>query len=974
MRGVWAGARIAALLALPVCAAAGVRISQYQKTYWAVEQGLPHSYVTAIAQSAEGYLLVGTYEGLARFDGREFRPLGAAPALRLGETWTSALLMGRDGSLWVGTFEGTLARLRAGKVVEVHATGGSVFALAEDREGGVWASCRSGVRRWSAGQLTAQSGLAEPLESAWNVLAADADGSMWIADKRGLKHWRSGAVSTVLQNGEAPGDVLAVLRSKEGGVWVGTTRGLFRTDGSGNGVVRIGGVDGPVTSLLEEPGGTLWAGSWGRGLYRWTKGGVERWAGQDGLPDDYIRTLAEDGEGNLWIGMRSGGLGRWREPRIVPHGTPEGLAGNYAATVTEDAGRSLWLGTWRGGLYRVKDGVFEPRPTPTPLAQFAVRAIAFDAQGHVWMGNWEGVYELNGDRYRSYATEAAVPYRRVSALLFDRRGGLWIGTADRGLFHFAEGHPGSGGEVRTEAAAVTALLEDSSGRIWVGTNRGLGRMEGGLYRRGGELGEESIESLYEDSRKRIWASTSGGSLLVMAGEKTIVLGRQVGLPAHALYRVLEDDDGTFWVSSPRGILELPVKPLEELLSGKRAAAVMVQHGLDDGMRTIECHGLSQPSGWKARDGSLWFPTARGFVQVRRQFERRRLAAPQVEIAEARVDAASLPLGQGVNLAAGARNLEIVYTAFRLTNHEKVQFRYRMTDFDPEWVEAGNAHSARYNQLPPGRRQFEVQARDPDDAWGEVARLMVVQQPHFYQTWWFTALLLAALMGLAGGAYRWRLHSVRSRYAAVMEERNRIGREWHDTLVAGFSAISLQLEAAMSRLGEHPERASEILDVTKKMVHHYRAEARRVIWDLRDTRKEGESLVSALENALHRVTEGHGIDGRVQLEGTPVEQALEVEHNLLRICQEAMSNAARHALPARIDVRLAYRGETIEVAVSDDGKGFDYGAAAADTTGHFGLAVMEERARRLGGRLDVESRSGLGTIVRAVIPIRPGARK
>ncbi len=970
---VWAGARICALLALPLCLPAGVRISQYQKTYWAVEQGLPHSYVTAIAHAPEGYLLVGTYEGLARFDGREFRPLDSKPSLRLGETWTSALLLSRDGSLWVGTFEGTLARLREGKAMEVHATGGSIFALAEDGEGAVWASSRSGVRRWKAGRLQPVAGVSAPLESAWNVLAAAADGAMWVADASGLKCWRQGGVSTVVRNGGASGDVLAVLRRQAGGVWVGTTRGLYRLEGAAQPLVEMPGVQGPVTSLLEESGGTLWAGSWGHGLYRWSTEGVARWAGQDGLPDDHIRTLAEDSEGNLWIGMRSGGLGRWKEPRIVPYGTPEGLSGNYAATVAEDGAGNLWLGTWRGGLYRRRDGVFAKQPTPTPEPEFAVRAMAFDRQGGVWLGNWEGVFELRAGVYRRYAKEADAPYGRVSALQFDRQGGLWIGTADRGLFYFAEGRPGGRWQVMMEGATISALLGDSRGRMWVGTNRGLAYFEGGELRRAQGLGEALIEALFEDSKQRVWASTSGGELLV-EGERRVVLGRQAGLPAHALYRVLEDDGGTFWVSSPRGILQLPGGPLEAVLSGKRKTLEVVRHGQDDGMRTIECHGLSQPAGWKARDGSLWFPTARGFVRVWRMDERRPLPPPKVEILETRTEAMSLPAGAEVTLAAGARNLEIVYTAFRLTNQEKVQFRYRMLDYDPDWVEAGNARSARYNQLPPGRRRFEVQARDAGGEWGPVAALRFVQTPRFYQTWWFLALMAALSVGVVWGGYRWRLHTVRGRFAAVREERNRIGREWHDTLVAGFSAISLQIEAAMARLEEQPERSFEILDVTKKMVHHYRAEARRVIWDLRDSRQEGEPLAAALEHALRRVTERREMGGRVQVEGTPVEQGMEVEHNLLRICQEAMSNAARHGAPSKIDVTLAYRADSIEVSVEDDGNGFDYAAAAADQTGHFGLAVMEERARRLGGRLEIESRPGSGTIVRAVVPIRAGTRK
>ena len=203
---------------------------------------------------------------------------------------------------------------------------------------------------------------------------------------------------------------------------------------------------------------------------------------------------------------------------------------------------------------------------------------------------------------------------------------------------------------------------------------------------------------------------------------------------------------------------------------------------------------------------------------------------------------------------------------------------------------------------------------------------------------------------------------------MLEERNRIGREWHDTLVAGFSAISLQLEAAIARLKEHPGRASEILEVTRKMVHHYRAESRRVIWDLRDSRPEGETLSGAIERELSRVKETRGVDGKMTVTGQPVELPIELQHNLLRICQEAMSNAVRHGHPSHVDVDVAFAEDRLTTTIRDDGCGFPAEDETAESSGHFGLTVMHERARRIGARLSIGSRPGEGTVVRADMAI------
>jgi signal transduction histidine kinase len=298
----------------------------------------------------------------------------------------------------------------------------------------------------------------------------------------------------------------------------------------------------------------------------------------------------------------------------------------------------------------------------------------------------------------------------------------------------------------------------------------------------------------------------------------------------------------------------------------------------------------------------------------------------------------------------------------------------MAGFEPSWVDAGTQRSARYNQLPPGLHRFEVQARDPGGEWGEGSIVSLDQRPRFHQTWWFNLIAGGAVLAAVGGAYRWRLHAVRGRYAAVLEERNRIGREWHDTLVAGFSAISLQLEAALASVAQQPQRASEILDVTRRMVHHYRAEARRVIWDLRDNRPEGETLPMAVENALRVMAATRGIEGRVSVSGQPGELPMELQHNVLRICQEAMANSARHARPSRIDIELVYAPDQLKAAIRDDGCGFDPAEKSPENAGHFGLTVMQERARRHGGRLDIDSQPGGGTTVTAIIPLIRGGRE
>lgn len=943
-----------------------IYISQYHKQYWQVEQGLPHSYVYSIAHDPDGYLLIGTAEGLARFDGLNFRVYRAGDPLQLSQRWISSLLSSRDGSLWVGTFDGALYEIAGGQVRSHHDLGGSIFQLAEDSDAILWAGTRNGVYRRAGHGFVREPELGPPLEMSWNVLHADATGKLWVVTAEGLFERKKRGFVRRLANSRSTGDILTVSRARDGVLWVGTSRGLYRM---ADGEISSPLIRYPIVALLQDRDGVLWAGSWGKGLFRIHHGLVDRWSSAQDLPDDFIRTLFEDQEGNLWIGLRSGGLGRWRESRILNFGVPEGLAGDYGSIVAQGAEGDLWLGTWRGGLYRIAGGVLQPQPLPLPAFYFSISSLAVDLKGRLWLGNWEGLFESSAGGFRQHGARSGSPLRRINSILFDRDGGLWVGTDDTGLYRFPNGSPSHPAPpALLPGRGITSLLESAAGTIWIGTKEGLFRCESPSKPPVAALGLPStrVYSVTEDTRGRIWAAAFG-MLWLISSNGAFLFDRKHGLPEQPLYRVLEDRRGNLWVSSPGGLLEIDADSVEQVLAGRRQDLLFETHGREDGMRTSVLHGVSQPAGALGPDGSLWFPTVRGFVRILPDVHRR-LPPPRSRIEEVAVDGRSAASLTRVNLGPHARNISIRYAALRFSTPSKVRFRYRLTGIHQDWVEAGHERLVRFNEVPPGTHEFQVQARDPWGPWGEVASIELLQEPRFSQTLWFYLLLGSIAAALAASLFRWRILSVRSRYAAILEERNRIGREWHDTLVAGFSAISLQLEAALAALISHPQRAAEILEVTRRMVHYYRAEARRVIWDLRDSRPAEESLPSALHEALRRATESRGIQGSLIVEGRPAELPAELQHNVLRICQEAISNAVRHARPSTIEVKLIYSSSALRAIVKDDGCGFREPLDEFDAAGHFGLTVMRERARRHGGCLRVASSPGGGTSVEAEIPL------
>ena len=944
-----------------------------------MENGLPHNYVFTIQRAPDGYLLVGTDEGLARFDGMRFTPYDLDPSIGLSKRWILSMLIARGGSVWTGTFDGNLYQWRNGKVITRYGEGSSIFDIAEDGSGRIWASARDGVIRSSArdGRFSRQPELRRPPDTAWNVLAVSADGAVWVVTVDGLYRSKGDVLKCVARSGSRYGQIFSV-RPGGGSVLVGTSQGLYSVVNRNGAAVleQVPGVPGPVVASLQDREGNIWAGTWGKGLYRRNARGVQQWSSRDGLADNFVRQLYEDKDGNLWVGLRGGGLSRWKNPTLVPFGIGEGLQGDYASTVAVDPEGRTWLGTWRGGLYRFEHGKLIPQPTPVSTLFFTVRTLASDKAGHVWTGNWEGLSFWDGKRYTQFAGPET-PYHHIAVILFDRQQRLWIATSDNGIFLFPRGRPEGVAAVHLlPHTEITSLLEDDGGKIWAGTPAGAGwvsEADPGAYHELRKTRGEAFTGLSVDLNEDIWGCTLGGSLWKLAVNGSESLGANEGLPGYPLYLAVDDGRGAMWISSPRGILRIPKARIEQAMRGLVKRVDYRLFDREDGMRTIECHRQSQPAGARDANGYLWFPTSRGFVRIDPQVIRQPAAARDVRIEELTEDGKAAPL-ESLHLPAGQHAIEMRFTALEFTSPQKLRFRYRMEGLEQDWNWDKGSRVARYTGLPPGRYTFQVMAAIGDGPWSKAQSLEMEQAPEFFQTRWFEVLIVIAALFVAILIFRWQMHLFRQRYFAVTAERNRIACEWHDTLLAGFSAISLQLEAALLERGQTSERVREILNVARKMVQHYRAEARRVIWDLRESSMGEKTFQNAVATALHQAVEGRGIICELAVTGAETDLSKQVEHNLLRVCQEALSNAVLHGMAKHILVSLQYAEDGVTMRVEDDGCGFDREAIRAFNNGHFGLTIMQERMRRFGGTLILKSAPGKGTIVEATVPICSGSKR
>jgi signal transduction histidine kinase len=440
--------------------------------------------------------------------------------------------------------------------------------------------------------------------------------------------------------------------------------------------------------------------------------------------------------------------------------------------------------------------------------------------------------------------------------------------------------------------------------------------------------------------------------------------------AAQIYQVLSDDIGFVWAASSRGLLRLPRSGLMDVAEGRARRVEGATLEVSDERRDVAVIGTRQPSCWRTGDGRLWFSGAQGVLTVDPRRVPHNPRPPAVVIDEALVDGRPAhPAGETV-FAPGPRRLQFRFAAVTLIEPHKVRHRYRLEGFDDRWIEAGTSRAASYTNIPPGRYRFLVQASNADGVWNRGGAAVAFRlRPAFHRTPWFYAL---AALALAAGVWLWhraRLVRLRREYLAVFAERTRVARELHDSLLQGMSGAAMQLHALRVQAGAVAPTLTGRLDAIQAGISSSLEETRRYLWELREQDGAAGDLAQALERLARRISqEGTGpVACEVRVEGAPLSLSHEVQGELFRITQEALTNAVKHGAARRVAVELAYDERRVRLTVSDDGPGFDSERALAAPEGRLGLVGMRERASRIGASLEIASAPGAGTTVLVSVP-------
>ncbi|MFI5378552.1 MAG: two-component regulator propeller domain-containing protein [Tepidisphaerales bacterium] len=1015
---------VAALAVLLSCPAARAldpnrTLTQCLQRIWQVQQGLPQATICSILQTRDGYLWLGTQTGLVRFDGMRFTSINRVGGESLENVWVQALCEDADGGLWLGTNGAGAIRIHGGTIQRYGKQQGlgseTIHQFFRDARGALWICGDGGLARLDGSKLAAYGrpqGLA--MDRAYAACEAK-DGTLWIGGDSGdLNAWNGSAFTTrPLKTVPRFVTVRALVRSADDALWVGTSAGLVRIkDGEEHCYTTADGLaDSSIFCLSVSPDGSLWIGT-KDGFSRFRRGEFESFRTKDGLSQSTVYALCEDHEGSLWAGTKHG-LNQFIDRRTIPFTASEGLASNDTGPVLQDGAGNIWVGTLSAGLSRFDGHRFSALTTQHGLASNFIYALADGADGELWIGTDRGLNTLRDGRVQNatilsggpqssaavfrgaavpavqkhgppdfvvtprvdhtYTTAQGLPADFVRCLLRDRKGVLWAGTShglaalrgERFVMPAGTGQPLQG--------AVLAMTERRDGTLVIATERG------GLFSCAGdtlrELPRESaapadIDAFFEDKDGLLWMGTLGGGLRLLRNGRIQSYSVSDGLFDDDIYGIVVDVQDRLWMACSKGLFTVGRSDLVQFADGSLKSEASTPFSPTDSLRTIQCKSGVQPAAWKMRDGQMWFATVRGIVVVDPERFGRKLSPPPVVIEDVIVDGKSESPGRIVDLPPGRRNLEFRYTALSLISPSRITFRYKLDGFDADWVDAGGRREAFYTNLPPKHYRFLVKACNADGTWSESpAAASFLLRPHYWQQWWFWPACAAILLACGVAAYRLRIRRIKDRLRLIVVERGRIARELHDTLLQGFSGVTMEMQALRGRLSSADQRAA--LDDIIRDAANSMQEARRSLAGLRSEQgpgSGGSGLAVALAQATIQMTELKDVRVKLQLQECDPGLPADVQYNLVRIAQEAIANALQHAAAGNLDVRLDCDAEYLNLVVSDDGRGFDTADSRISRPGHYGLVGMRERAGQIGAEFRIESHGGRGTRVCVRLPI------
>jgi len=986
-------------------------VSEYLHNSWGTEKGWPGGSITAIAQTSDGYLWIGTDKGLVRFDGLNFHQFERAHPDPILIGPVRELLADASDNLWIllqntqvfryhnGNFELIRGEAENGTTAIAQGTSGAVllsslavgiltysdnrfrtlssvalFADAARVEKGEAPDQRSTPFNWNYDMMPDRQ---PPLTSLVVAMAQTEDGKIWLGtERRGLFYLQEGSVLNAL-NGRGDTKVNCLLPLQNSELWVGTAKGVVRWNGT---ELTLAGVPPSllhldVLSILRDRDSNIWVGT-SHGLFRYNANGVSSLGTREITGP--ISALFEDREGNIWIGSPHG-LERLRGSAFVTYSLPN-LKSQSMGPLHVDSGGRTWIAPIQGGLRWLKEGK-SGAVTVDGIANDVVYSIAGTGKDDIWVGRQQGGlthlrYPGNLFTAKTYTQADGLAQKTVYAVYVSRDGSVWSGTLSNGVSELKNGHFTNYTTMDGLAAnTISSIAEGPDGTMWFGTPKGVSAMlQKGwrAYTANDGLPSEDVNCLLQDSTKILWIGTAEGLAYLSDGQVHVPRGVPASLQA-PVFGIEEDKNGWLWIATSDHVLRVP---RDKLLSGVVKAVDVREYDQADGLESTEGVKRSQ-SVVSDSAGKIWFSLGSGLsvVDPSRVAASSALAIAHIEALS--VDGSPVNVQGMVHIPASPRRITFTYSGLSLATPERVRFRYLLEGFDRSWSEPVATREAVYTNLGAHSYRFRVLACNSEGLWSESEAAVGFEvEPTVWQTWWFRTSSAALILLLAWCVYLYRSRQLANEFNIRLEERvderTRVARELHDTLLQSFQGLLLRFQTASELFPTRPAEAKQTIDSAIEQAAQAITEGRDAVQGLRSSTTVTNDLACAITTLGTELagseSNPNAAEFHVEVEGTPRDLHPILRDEVYRITGEALRNAFKHAQAERIEVEIRYDERQFRLRVRDDGKGIDSKLLNdVERPGHYGMRGMRERAKLLGGKLTVWSEVETGTEVELSIP-------
>jgi signal transduction histidine kinase/ligand-binding sensor domain-containing protein len=966
-------------------------ISQYRHTAWTLRDGFLGARPGAIAQTADGYLWIGTESGLVRFDGVRVVPWTPPAGKQLPSPAVWSLLAARDGSLWIGTAAG-LSHWVNHDLINYQTGRGLINSILEDRDGRIWIArtriedeagpfCQvieTGMHCYGEADGIPVSGV--------GPLAEDTLGHLWIGGSTTLAGGAPGSFRSYalrgLKSNEGIRGVAGLASDPDGSLWVG-----MAVTGPGLGLQQlVHGIWKPfvtpeldsstlgVQTLFLDRDNALWIGTTKQGIYRIHERKVDSFRSTDGLSSDSIYRFCQDREGNVWVAT-SKGIDMFRDTRVATFSTREGLRTEEVGSVLASRDGTIWIGGDRA-LSALRQAGLSSLQSGKGLPGTQVTSLFEDHAGRLWVGLDTTLSLYDRGWFRRIDRPDGSPIGLITEIAEDTENNIWLAVnrPPRTLVRIQHL------QVQEELSAprippFREVAADPHGGIW------LGLMNGDLarYRHGevelvpfkNSLGAQ-VNQLLVHADGAVFGATASGLVGWKEGkQQTLTVGN--GLPCNGVNALVADRQGSLWLYMQCGLVQIASQELQRWWGQPDITVQLRTYDAFDGV----VPGLTAFQGAaRSTDGRLWFANGAVLQMLDPAHLTANVVPPPVHVEQVIADRKSYAPAprDTLRLPPLTRDIEIYYTALSFVAPQKVRFRYKLEGHDSGWQEPGTRRQAFYSNLRPGDYRFRVIASNNDGVWNETgATFSFSIAPAYYQTAWFQTISACALVLAGWGAHRMRLWQVARRLRAEFEtraaDRAHIAVELHDTLIQDLAALSLQTEIIDDQLPQEPDAAKHTLETLRVRMQRVVSDGRRGITELHLGVTRGEDLADALSRAAQELRSPNGPSFHVVVQGQPRSLHPLVGDEVYRIAREAIVNAFRHAAARRIDVEVSFTSDELRVRILDDGRGVSEDVVAAGRPGHFGLQGMRTRARNIGASLNVWTRVDEGTEVALIVPGR-----